>query len=124
MSGAKNGILPAILLPPILLATSCGSNPEPKQPPKRFQMHGQVVRLDPQAKVATISAQKIEGWMDAMSMEYPVKDPQDFSTLHPDDCIDATVWVQGADYWVGEVKHSAAAPGACLAPPPDSKKTP
>ena len=131
MRGAIEGVLTtsfaAICLPAIVILSSCGSNPPPKEPPKRYQLHGQIVRLDPQTKVATINAQKIEGFMEAMSMEYPVKDPQDFSTLHPDDCIDATVWVQGTDYWVSEVKHAQAAPAGCVAPPAapaDSKKNP
>ena len=49
-------------------------------------------------------------------MEYPVKDQPGFSTLHPNDCIDATVFVQGADFWVADVKHANAAPGTCLPP--------
>src|SRR6516225_6473983 len=80
------------------LLSSCGSRPASeanKEPPKRYQLHGQVVRVDPQGKIATINAQKIEGWMEAMSMEYPVRDAQDFSALHPNDCIDATVYVRG-----------------------------
>src|SRR5690242_6519864 len=106
-----------VLLAAVLLSgcNSSQTSEAAKEPPKRYQLHGEVVRLDPQGKIATINAQKIEGWMDAMSMEYPVKDPQDFSTLHQKDCIDATVFVQGASYWVGEVKHADAQPGACVA---------
>jgi protein SCO1/2 len=81
-------------------------------------MHGEVVRVDPQAKTATINATKIEGWMEAMSMEYPVKDAQDLSRLHPNGCIDATVVVDGANFWVSDVKPSDAAPGTCVPPKP------
>jgi len=81
-------------------------------------MHGEVVRVDPQAKTATINATKIEGWMEAMSMEYPVKDAQDLSKLHPNNCIDATVVVDGANFWVSDVKPSDAAPGTCVPPKP------
>ena len=108
-----------------VLLTACGSRPASdaaKEPPKQYQLHGEIVRLDPQASVATINAQKIEGWMGAMTMEYPVKNSQDFSTLHPNDCIDATVFVQGTEYWVGEVKHPEHTEGDCLAKSP--AKTP
>src|SRR5215472_3223185 len=108
---------PRTVLFTIAFLGACGSQPAPeaaKEPPKRYQLHGEVVRVDPQAKTATINGQKIEGWMDAMSMDYPVKDAQDLSTLHPNDCVDATVFVRGTDYWVGEVKHVQADQGACV----------
>lgn len=117
--------LPALLFPALLLI-SCSqpATEAAKEPPKQYQLHGEVVRVDAQNKTATINAQKIEGWMEAMSMEYPVKDSQGFSTLHPNDCIDATVFVQGSEYWVGDVKHADAAPGTCVpakTPPKDTK---
>ena len=119
----KSAIYPLAML----LLCSCASPPPAetaKEQPKQYSLHGEVVRLDAQNKTATINARKIEGWMEAMSMEYPVKDSQDFSTLHPSDCIDAKVWVQGADYWVTDVKHAPAAPEGCLAPKTDTKKNP
>ena len=108
--------IPALLLPAVfLISCSHPAAETAKEPPKQYQLHGEVVRVDPQAKTATINAQKIEGWMEAMSMEYPVKDPQGLSTLHPNDCVDATVFVQGTDFWVGDLKHADAAPGTCVA---------
>ena len=107
----------ALLLPVVLLlACSHPAAETNKEPPKQYQLHGEVVRVDSQNQTAMINAQKIEGWMEAMSMEYPVKDQPGFSTLHPNDCIDATVFVQGADFWVADVKHANAAPGTCLPP--------
>jgi Cu/Ag efflux protein CusF len=104
----------------VVLTSSCSSKPAP---PKQYQLHGEVVRLDPQGKTATINSQKIEGWMEAMSMEYPVKDAQDFSKLQPNECIDATVFVQGTEYWVADVRPVQPASGACLAakPPAEAK---
>jgi Cu/Ag efflux protein CusF len=105
------------LLVVCVLVAACGSRPASearKEPPKQYQLHGEVVSVDAKGGIATINGQKIEGWMGAMSMEYPVKDPQEFSTLHPHDCIDATVFVQGTEYWVGEVKHSQGDGGDCV----------
>lgn len=48
-------------------------------------------------------------------MGYPVKDSQDFSSLQPDECIDATVFVQGDAFWVGEVKKLNTPPDSCVA---------
>jgi Cu/Ag efflux protein CusF len=42
--------------------------------------------------------------MDAMNMDYPVKDPAELAKLHPKDRVAATVFVQGLDYWIGEIQ--------------------
>jgi Cu/Ag efflux protein CusF len=104
------------------LLISCGSNTSNNEPVKQYQLHGEVVSLDPHDKIATIYAQKIEGWMEAMKMEYPVKDTQDFSKLQPNECIDATVFVQGTEYWVGDVKPAEASAGTCLTAPAGAAK--
>ena len=56
-----------------LFLTACQRNPS-LPPAKEYQMQGEVVSLDPTAQLATVKAGKIEGWMEAMTMEYPVKD--------------------------------------------------
>ena len=65
--------------------------------------------LDAEHQVATIKHEDIPGFMHAMTMEYGVRDKQEFAKLHNGDRIDATVFVQGDDYWVGEV-HPAPKP--------------
>ena len=52
------------------------------KPVKQYPMHGEVLRLDSQGKIAAIKAGKIDGWMEAMTMEYPVKDQAEFDKLH------------------------------------------
>ncbi len=61
------------------------------------------MRLDPAGHIAKIRHQKIVGWMEAMTMEFPVKDPHDFETLRVGDRIQATVFVQDLNYWIGEI---------------------
>ncbi|HEY7335848.1 MAG TPA: copper-binding protein [Bryobacteraceae bacterium] len=117
----KTAVLPFLCA----VLISCGSNASSeasKEPPKQFHLHGEIVKLNPQDKTATINAQKIEGWMEAMSMEYPVKDAQDLSKLQPNECIDGTVFVQGTEYWVGDLKPAETAPGNCLPPKPAAAK--
>lgn len=104
------------VLPLALLLGSCARTPEKSsEPVKRYSIHGEVIRLDPDGKIATIKHDKIQGWMEAMTMGYPVKDSQDFSSLQPDECIDATVFVQGDAFWVGEVKKLNTPPDSCVA---------
>ncbi len=73
---------------------------------KHYSMHGQIVHLDEKDKLATIKHDKIEGWMGAMTMDYPIKNDKDFSALHEGDKIDATVDVQGLDYSLSDIRTS------------------
>ena len=120
----------AFLLAAVFLA-GCGSGSKEtpaqdssREPLNRYSLHGEVVRLDGQGKIATIRHQKIEGYMEAMTMQFPVKDPAEFAGLHPEDCINATVFVQGFNFWVGEIKHVPSTPGQCVAPPAEQKNNP
>jgi Cu/Ag efflux protein CusF len=79
------------------------ARPVSNAPIERYQLDGEVLRLDPQGQTAKIRHQKIEGWMAAMTMEFPVKDPKEFATLHTGDHITATVYVQDLNFWIGEI---------------------
>ena len=74
-------------------------------PIERYQLDGTIVSLDPKGHIAKINAQKIEGWMEAMTMEYPIKDQADLDSLHIGDRITATVFVQDLNFWIGEIHH-------------------
>ena len=63
-------------------------------------MQGEVMSLDPTAQTAHINASAIEGWMEAMAMDYPVKDKQEFQKLKVGDHVQAKVDVQGTDFWI------------------------
>jgi Cu/Ag efflux protein CusF len=78
------------------------------EPLKTYPLTGEVARLDPDAKIATIKHQAIGDWMGAMTMEFPVKDPADFAKLTLGEPVSATVHVQGLNYWVGEVQSASA----------------
>jgi Cu/Ag efflux protein CusF len=79
---------------------ACG----PKVESKRYPMQGEVKALDANAKTATIAAGKIGDWMDAMTMEYPVRPDAEFHKLHVGDKIEATVVVGDPAYYVTDVK--------------------
>jgi Cu/Ag efflux protein CusF len=75
---------------------------------KRYSMHGKVLAVDAAAKSAKIDAGPIGDWMGAMTMEYPFKDAAEVAKLTAGATIDATVFVEGDNFWVGEVKLPAA----------------
>jgi Cu/Ag efflux protein CusF len=84
----------------LALLAACGTKP----PEKRYTLRGDVVSLDPKTQSANIKGDKIEGWMEAMTMEYPVKDKAEFAKLAVGDRISATVFVGEAAYHIGEIK--------------------
>lgn len=90
-----------ILAAAAILLAGCGAKQEPG---KRYPMQGEVKALDPTSKTANIKAGKIEGWMEAMTMEFPVKPEGEFAKLHVGDQVQATVVVSGDSYYVTDVK--------------------
>lgn len=89
-----------------LLLAGCQRMPAPK-PAQEYQMQGEVISLDPAAQTAMVKSGKIEGWMEAMTMEYPIKDRQEFSKLKVGKKIQAKILVQGTDYWIAAVQEDA-----------------
>jgi Cu/Ag efflux protein CusF len=83
-----------------LALVGCGA----RETAKRYPMQGDVVAVDPAAKSATIAAGKVGDWMEAMTMEYPVKPDSELAKLHAGDHIEATVVVDGQKYYVTDVK--------------------
>ncbi|MBS1856347.1 MAG: copper-binding protein [Acidobacteria bacterium] len=96
-----------MLIPALLIALAgCGTKQE--APAKRYPMQGVIKALDTRTKSAMIDAGKIGDWMEAMTMEYPVKPDAEFAKLHVGDRIEATVVVSDERYYVTDVKVTPA----------------
>jgi protein SCO1/2 len=76
-------------------------------PAKEYAMHGEIMKLDPDGHVATVRHDAIPGFMSAMTMGYPVKDPAEFSKLKVGDPINATVYVTEEDMWLGNIQKAS-----------------
>jgi len=96
-----------------VVVTGCSHNPAPK-PLIEYPMRGEVIRVDPSAQLATIKGEEIQGWMPAMTMEYPIKDKQEFQKLKAGEQIQSKVLLQGADYWLTGVREAPSAPAPPL----------
>ena len=73
-------------------------------PVKQYAMHGQIAGLDTAQHIATIKHDEIPGFMGAMTMGYLIKDPSEFSKLTVGESFNGTVYVQGDDLWVGDIR--------------------
>jgi Cu/Ag efflux protein CusF len=74
------------------------------KPAKIYSMRGVIVKIDIPGKSAAINAEKIEGWMEAMTMDYPVHDPKLLEGLKPGDHITASVHVpEDLNYWIDNI---------------------
>ncbi len=93
-------LLMVVLVSWLMMLAGCAR----KAPEKRYHMQGQITALDASAHTATIAAGKIGDWMEAMTMEYPVKPDAEFQKLHVGDRIQATVIVGDPAYYVTEIK--------------------
>jgi Cu/Ag efflux protein CusF len=74
----------------------------------RYALHGEVLRLDTKDKIAAIKHEKLGDWMEAMTMEFPVKDQAEFNKLREGEKINATVFVQGNSIWVAEIQEDTS----------------
>ena len=110
----KNLLHLTVLVLAALSACSRSSEPQKDEPVKRYELRGEVKRLEATGNIAAIQHEQIGDWMGAMTMEFPVKDPAEFAKLHTGQQIRATVFVQGYQFWVGEIQE--APPGSTLTP--------
>ncbi|MGA2713022.1 MAG: copper-binding protein [Bryobacteraceae bacterium] len=92
-----------------LLLAGCSSSKtqESAASAKQYQLRGEIMSLDPSGHVATIKHEEIKGFMGAMTMGYPIKDPAEFSKLTVGEPITATVYVSGDDMWVGNIQKDS-----------------
>jgi len=72
---------------------------------KHYILTGQVVAKNESGGQMSIDNDDIPGFMAAMTMNYPVKDPQGLQQVQPGDRIKADVVVQngGSNYWLEHI---------------------
>jgi protein SCO1/2 len=68
---------------------------------KRYELRGIVRGVDAAKREVTVEHQEITGYMDAMTMSFPVRDdPQVFEILRVGDRLEAKLVVDEGDYWI------------------------
>jgi protein SCO1/2 len=88
--------------------TACGGSKQQlsNAPIQKYQIHGVIQKLNPDVHSATIKHRNIEGFMEAMTMEFPIRNKDEYSKLQVGETIDGTVFVQDTDFWVGDIHES------------------
>jgi protein SCO1/2 len=93
----------------------CGSSKPAQQPaegPQRYHLDGRVVSVEPAKQQVVVDAGDIPGFMGAMTMPYPVKNPNLLAPLSPEDKIKADVVVNGNDVYLENIVVVKKADGA------------
>jgi len=110
----------------------CGSSKPVQQPaegPQRYHLDGRVVSVETAKQQVVVDAGDIPGFMMAMTMAYPVKNPSLLAPLSPEDKIKADVVVNGTDVYLENIvvvkkadqAKTPAATGGAPAPPQPAK---
>ena len=74
----------------VLIAAVCLGQAAPAK--KTYTFHGKVEAVNASANSLTVNGEKVEGWMDAMTMSYKVDDPAVLKNVKAGDRIMATVY--------------------------------
>jgi len=105
----------------ILILSSCAKTETKEASPvaKRFTLKGKVVSVDRAGKKAKIDHEDIPGYMDAMTMDFPIRQDEVWDVLTPGSDIRADLVVDNgnAQFWLENISVSAA-PNTNQAPPP------
>ena len=84
--------------PPASAAAPASANAQ------RYDLRGVVRSVDREKREITVEHEEIPGFMDAMTMPFAVRDdPQVFEIVHAGDRIEATLVVDGGDYWLEQL---------------------
>lgn len=94
------GMVPAVFL-------ACSTKKESKfdygEAKQRYAVRGVVLRLKPADRIAVLQHGRIEGWMEAMTMEFPVPDTAEYAKLKEGAKIRATVCVNDMYFWLTSI---------------------
>jgi protein SCO1/2 len=104
------------------LLSGCGgtaATSNPSYAAKRYDLRGKVVSVDRRAKRATIDHEHIPGFMEAMTMEFPIHEDWVWNELQPGTEIRADLVVDSAakdPYWLENIGVIATADPSRPAP--------
>ena len=91
-----------------LCAALCGCQQTPP-PAKAYPVRGTIVSVDRAHGSLLLQHGAIAGYMEAMTMSYPLRQPDTLSELHPGDRINATLHVAPSSTFLDDIVVTAQA---------------
>jgi protein SCO1/2 len=76
---------------------------------RRYELHGQILGLDPARQEITIKHEDIRGFMPGMTMPFRVRDPRLLEGLNVGDLVTATLVVENSDAYVAALQRTGHA---------------
>ena len=89
-----------------LVAMSCRSAPE-----KRYELKGKVVSVHKAQRQVTMAHEQIQGFMDAMTMPFNVREDWALEAFAPGQTVEATLVVKGDRSWIEKIRISQGGTG-------------
>jgi protein SCO1/2 len=100
------GIVILTALATLAAAGACSRAPEPK----RYEVRGQILSVDPQRQEVLVDHEDIKGFMPAMTMPYKVQDRALLEGKKPGDLITATLVVEEVNAYLSTLTVTGHAP--------------
>lgn len=88
----------------LMICTAC--NRGPSGAPQTYQATGQIVSIAPDRSTVTIQHEDIKGFMPAMTMSFPVKNPALLTGLETNDLVRFELTVTPEDSWVSRIEKT------------------
>jgi protein SCO1/2 len=106
------------------VAGCCGSHP--RQPVKpgghpflqAYVVKGVVRELKAEDNAVVIQHEEISGYMPAMTMLFPVRNPEELAGLQPGDKVSFRMIVSGTNGWLEQITKINASPPSTPVPKP------
>ena len=102
--------LNAVVCLPVLALMAVVSACTSAEPPRRYQLTGQVLAVNAERQELTVKHDDIPNFMPAMTMSYPVASKALLEGRVPGEVIAATLEVQNATGRLTEIKRTGTAP--------------
>jgi len=90
----------------LIAAPACSRAPEPR----RYEVRGQILGVDPGRQEVLMKHEDIEGFMPAMTMPYKVQDPALLQGKQPGDLVTATLVVEEVNAYLTTLTTTGRAP--------------
>jgi protein SCO1/2 len=98
-----------------LLVGGCSQKPEHVE---RYELRGKVVAVDRARGEVSVEHEEVKGYMGAMTMDFPVRDPEALKVMEAGDRLTATLVIaDDGGHWLEDTVITRGLPGAAAAQP-------